>query len=461
MPLPVEEGGPGVAGERSLLFRWQYWGAAWRVWTDGAWLWGVGPGGFQAAYQAAKDVLNPEDVQSAHNVWVDYAVMLGVWGLAWVGALGAWLVTGMWGALRGVVGEGEGVAMRPTVDHRGLTGRVGWGVAVGVGGVVFAVVYPVRLPGLTLETAVLAMAGAGALAVVMRVVGGGGLDDRWGRVALAAGAVAVVGQGQMDMAFFQAPSAGVVWFMVGLCGGGGVGRESVDARGPGDVWGWGVGVVLVGVGVVLMVGVAVPMSARERGLDAAAAALVGSMAGGVEAERAWEEALAGLDEAGERYPGDAKVRRWRVRLRLERAAGAERYLAELKGSGPVLLATVDLEGIMRRVVVRSRDEALEIARAGVERRETIGGWRGVADVFWAVGDQTGAVGALREAVRLGPYDLSSWRRLAEALEAVGDEAGARAAWERVLWIDAKSYLDPAKQLGAAERARVLERVGAR
>ncbi|MEM6393183.1 MAG: O-antigen ligase family protein [Planctomycetota bacterium] len=470
VPLPVEEGGPGVAGERSLLFRWQYWGAAWRVWADGAWLWGVGPGGFQAAYQAAKDVLNPEDVQSAHNVWIDYAVMLGVMGLAWGVVLAGWLITGVWGALRGVgrgvVGEDEVVEGRSTVGHRGLSGKTGWCVGGGVGVLVFGVVYGVRLPGLTLETAVLALVGAGALAGLMKVLGGGGVEDRWVRVGLAAGALAAVGQGQMDMGFFQGPSAGVVWFVVGLCGGSGWKGGDADAWGPGvpplGFRGWGLGcgggVVLVGVGLVLMVGVAGPMSARERVLDSAAVALVRSTAGGaggVEAERAWEEALAGLDAAGERYPGDEKVRRWRVRLRLERAAGAERFLDERPGMNDVFA------GRVREQIGVWRQEALGIAEAGVQRRGTIGGWRGLAEASWAMGDRAGAMVALREAVRLGPYDLSSWRRLAEALEVVGDEAGARAAWERVLWIDAKSYLDPAKQLGEAERARVLERVGSR
>ncbi|MEM6333379.1 MAG: hypothetical protein AAF823_08595, partial [Planctomycetota bacterium] len=71
----------------SLLFRWHYWEGAWGMWSASGWwerLAGVGPSGFAAGYLVHKPAINPEDVSSAHAAWVDWPVMLGVGGVAWV-----------------------------------------------------------------------------------------------------------------------------------------------------------------------------------------------------------------------------------------------------------------------------------------------------------------------------------------------------------------------------------------
>ncbi len=75
----------GFIGEKSLLFRWHYMVAAIRVIGENL-LTGVGPDGFKEAYVAVRVPRNPEEVASAHSVFLDWVAMLGVLtGLAWTG----------------------------------------------------------------------------------------------------------------------------------------------------------------------------------------------------------------------------------------------------------------------------------------------------------------------------------------------------------------------------------------
>ncbi len=76
----------GLVGERigelSLLFRWFYLVGSARIFGDAP-LMGVGPGGFQEAYAAARPLLSPEEVTSPHSVLFDWSATLGLFGVAW------------------------------------------------------------------------------------------------------------------------------------------------------------------------------------------------------------------------------------------------------------------------------------------------------------------------------------------------------------------------------------------
>ena len=73
----------GMVGERigelSVLFRWFYVEAAWRIFQS-AWLTGVGPDGFKESYLRMKNPLSPEEVQSPHNIGWEWLATLGVGG---------------------------------------------------------------------------------------------------------------------------------------------------------------------------------------------------------------------------------------------------------------------------------------------------------------------------------------------------------------------------------------------
>ncbi len=67
----------------SLLFRWQYWTGAARMFAAHPFT-GVGPGGFQNAYLLARPLLSPEEVASPHSVYIDWLAGGGLLGAAWV-----------------------------------------------------------------------------------------------------------------------------------------------------------------------------------------------------------------------------------------------------------------------------------------------------------------------------------------------------------------------------------------
>lgn len=67
----------------SLLFRWHYWIGAARILAAQPFT-GVGPAGFQNAYLLHRPALSPEEVTSAHSVFIDWLAGGGVLMVAWV-----------------------------------------------------------------------------------------------------------------------------------------------------------------------------------------------------------------------------------------------------------------------------------------------------------------------------------------------------------------------------------------
>ncbi len=84
-------------GELSLLFRGMYWAGAARMIADQPFV-GVGPGGFQSAFMLYKPALCPEDVRSAHNLFIDWTATLGLAGFAASMLVVAWTVRAIVGA---------------------------------------------------------------------------------------------------------------------------------------------------------------------------------------------------------------------------------------------------------------------------------------------------------------------------------------------------------------------------
>jgi hypothetical protein len=75
-----------LGGERSLLFRSFYAGAAVELVADHGVL-GVGPGGFQAAYESVKPAASAESANDAHNAPLMHLATLGVLGAGFVGSV--------------------------------------------------------------------------------------------------------------------------------------------------------------------------------------------------------------------------------------------------------------------------------------------------------------------------------------------------------------------------------------
>ncbi len=412
----------GVAGERTLLFRSQYWAGAAELWAGGAAVLGLGPGGFGAAYAGVKSELAPESVTSTHNVLFDFAVMLGLGGLAWGAVLLGWLAS----AARGVLASAERPEPEPEL------GPVDRPEAYAVGAVallLFTLEAWVRLPELgPLDLAWRAVAAAGfvgvALAVRRASPAGAGF-------AMLGSAVAVLVHAQLDMGFFVPAAAPLLWLLVGLAAGA-VEREPAAARERRRRAGPAAPAVAVVAGCVVLI---VLFSGAAR-LRANAAGLAGA-AGAARAGDA-RETLRLLGAASDAVGLDPVAASAEVRTLFEvaiaaGAAGRPAASAELYGRAAARAAeteqpSVEGEALARRAGLLEDPEAAAAARAA-------------------------SIAALRGAVDASPTRPERRIRLGEALLAAGDAEAAAAEWAEALRLDTKLYLDPDTQLRRASGRR--------
>lgn len=198
------------ANDRSLLFRWHYMQASAAIIAEQPLL-GVGPDGFQAAYVLHRPARNPEEVQSAHAMFLDWLATLGIAGTAWI-ALSALLLIA---AARSLSLPSESATTESAKIS--LRSAALGGIAVTLLALVpaFVIELPrlgddsiaMRLMGMTIYVA-LALVIAAALAASSR-----------GALQLAAAAFAAllaVIHSQIEMTFTQPGSAAWMWLLLGI-----------------------------------------------------------------------------------------------------------------------------------------------------------------------------------------------------------------------------------------------------
>ena len=447
VPLPPPEGAL-VEGERSLLFRYQYWSAGARLWGEAP-LAGVGPSGIAEGYPRVKDPLNPETVSSLHNVFVDNAVMFGVGGLAWGALLVGWLWRAGCVAERGVMGPGPlgpGVVGGEAGVDGGVTGRGATWLAGGVVAGVYAAVLPAVRPGLVPESALLTLAAAGGMWWVIRSVGDAAdLHRRWLDLGLFMAAVVLLVHNQIEMTFFQTGSATLAWCVVALAASGWEDRDPVTrAAGRRGAWPLAVlGALAVGGALGGTVWYAVRVDAHESAAERAAAAM---RRGDTAAALSHLEAMQGA--AGV----DDRALTWRVRLAVleplmrgeqagaalnrDRAGAAVddalRWIDDARRAGAAPLATARLEASLR--------EAAAPRLGGSERLDA-------------------AVAAYRRLNALSSYNLDDRLALADLLAAAGNRDAAATEYRRVLKLRRQKYLDPAEPLRTEDLRRIERYLG--
>ncbi|MEM8782634.1 MAG: O-antigen ligase family protein [Planctomycetota bacterium] len=432
--------GQGIGGELSVLFRAQYWGAAWRMVTQqpSVWLLGVGPGGFGDAYLRFKSPLNPEEVTSAHGFAVEFVATLGVVGGGlWALVLVGWLARGAWG----VMSDADPSATSPPWASRGVRGAV-YGL-LGLGGV---------LMGLELAVAWAEVSGPGAvwglawrLAAWGAFVLVGGLwwrfaDDLGVRVGLVGAAVAALVHGSFDMALFQPASSAMVWAVVGLAGGSGVIAKVVERprriRGSAASWIW---FAMLAVFVVVATG-ATLLGQHAKHLALAADA-TRSEAGQVALEHLGQANwMAGFDPAATRFmPSVAPS-----------PTAAERAVQSAMTSRfpSVSLAVVRDEPYAEWGRLLRADDVLGTGFGHA------GTWRTLAQLALQRGDQASALDAYVLAAQRSPFNLRDRVAIGDLWVRFGNDDDASASFHEALRLDDLRYLDPAKQLPEAERARV-------
>lgn len=424
------------AGERSLLFRYHYWIGAARVMADatvGDLLIGVGPATFHEHYPRVKPAINPEEVQSAHNVLVDHVLMFGVVGVLLSGMLLVWLVLAARRAMRSA-GEGPSTPVhsdRPWYEPSRQTVTV----ALLCGIVLFGAEAVVRSWSLLTYSGVLGwFAGlAGFVVVVSILVDAEAWSGRTIRFGLAAALLVVLTHSQIEMAFYQGNAVAVVMLIAGVASAGG-------ARAPSTKGGFvaaGVGLVTV---LAMAVFIAVPLTKHQGQLATAEAQLQ---------RRDARAAIASLTRAADVLPTDLTAYRWQVALWLE---GAQAY----HGRGQAAtVASMLAQAIAaaERAQVNAPEARLQVDRMFHAIYQVADGVDGSRP--W----QQLELELLADMTALRPHDLDLHLRMADLLWLEGRQDEAERLYRRCLEIDANYYLDPLRQLEDAERRELRMRLG--
>ncbi|HEX7010336.1 MAG TPA: bacterial transcriptional activator domain-containing protein, partial [Phycisphaeraceae bacterium] len=413
-----------------------------------AWL-GIGPAGFSSGYLHAKNPLSPEEVTSAHNVFVDFITTLGVGGWAWSILLLLWL----WQAGRSVAGvsTAQAVADEPvqpgpdSAEDEAQVRRQCLLLAAILGGVIFGTQRVVESQKMWIDTAILWLIGlVGFIGVSVGLViwrGASRRDARWLGAGLWVGAAAVLTHSQIEMAFYQPASSGLVWAMMALAAGPfcPAGDTRADAARPR----WRIYLpagAIACAGLVLLVLNVKPLTAHQQSLARAAQAIQEGFP-----IRALEE----LDRAGAVMPSDLRAMRWRVLLRLEWAAAAMQQRDPSTARRRIEEALAILEQ------ARSSPSAPPAAdRLYASVQEQAAQWLHEPDRLSL------AVEAIQRAIRRSPYSLADHLRLGDGLWELGRRDEAAAAYRRALELSEQNYLDPARQLNEVDRQRILDRLNA-
>ncbi len=424
-------------GDKSLLYRWHYLVGSARI-VSGHPLLGVGPGGFQAAYAAARLPRSPEEVTSAHNMFADWLSDLGLSGAAWVGLVGVLV----WRAGRRLDPDAE------TADAGSgfVPARTTLAAAT-------AVTVVALIPAIIIESAAidspakeLARIGGALCFVLAALALGRGLERTRAAVVnwtLAAAAVVLVIHGQIEMTFYDPGSVTLVMCMLGLAG-------PVPVR-PGEN------------GRRRAVGIAV-----AAGLLLAAALLSSTVA----AAAARAQSL--MIEATKLVYPAAQERDQRAWQRRQAAGLLVRTYREYLPTDAVLLRAA-VRQLMIAAEFSGDDTRRKLAgRAVALAREAADSHAGpvsmalLAEASWLLaattgddGDRAAAIDAAVALTDLDPHGIGPWRRLGDVTWELGLRDEAASAYRRALENDANFELDPIRQLSDRDREAIRKRIEGR
>ena len=417
------------SGQLSLLFRYHYWQAAYRLLVHDlpeSLLLGVGPTGFRQGYLWAKNPLNPEQVTAGHNVFVDYITMLGVGGWAFSAVLLGWLG----GAASCNVWRESSSELTRRLPLR--TAAFG---AFGLAAVLFGAQYIVHLPELTLAgwllwIAALLAFGATAMAMVHLPV-----PVRWLRIGLVLAATSLLVHNQIEMSFFDLSAAPVVWCIVAMAAGTAGIKSGCRLTGRLRFMVPAAAVVLSGVlyGFYVM-----PIRTHQAHLATAQESLrSGKRVGAIEA----------LDQASKVVPGDQRTTRWQVYLRIEQAVELVRAGAPLRAEALLEQALRILDQAQRAVgpvswIERLRSRVYEQGSAMLHEPKQL-------DL---------AVQAMGRVLDLSPYSLPDQLHVGDLWWDLGRQEAAKQAYRRVLKLNEDQYLDSAVQLPLDQLVRIKKRL---
>ncbi len=417
-------------GDKSLLFRWHYLVSAGRVVAE-HFLTGVGPDGFKAAYTAVRVPRNPEEVLSAHSMFVDWTTTLGVVGAAWT----ILVLVLLWRS--GRASDTPGTKKDNSAHGRDSRAPLYAALAVVVLGLLPAFLFEaVALDTATKEATRIAgvlafVVGAAGLTVLFHRLSPGALD----RICIGA-LVALVIQGQIEMTFFDPGSAVWALCLIGFVGG------ATATRGGAIVGYASAAVLLVGSVWLAAFGAAPALRAQQLMIQAADTLYPPAVGRAEQARQRWE--AADLLRNAYDYHLDTDY------FLIEQSARQFAVASSLTDHAQQLdLLDRAIESVRR--AIEDHDKPSSIALAGELYR--LKALRTKDDADWST-----AIEFARRMTELDPYGIGSWKRLGDFQWERGRHFEAAQAYDRALQADANFELDELKQLPPHERRTLLERI---
>ncbi|MCZ6835654.1 MAG: O-antigen ligase family protein [Planctomycetota bacterium] len=424
-------------GDRSLLFRWHYAQATKRIVEDAPLL-GVGAGSYQQAYALHREPRSPEEVKSAHSVFLDWLASVGVWGGAWI----MLVVSCLWRA--GAVWRDR---EPPEIEEKRKLTRSVLMMAIIIGGLGLtgAMLVEVLVSNdpmvmmLRLLGALLYMAMATIIASIMA-----NASSRWIDWALVGGIMGLVIHSQIEMTLTQPGS--VIWGLALL---GAIAPLRVKEReddclihkpkrsGPGQ----GLAVLIWGITLWIFITGAIPSVRQQVKLQEAAHVLDGFPRDRFQRVERRQEASDLLVEAHEIMPTNPHP--------IQRAAQQITFAAK-RVSGPVRVELLE-QALSLTQITRHPDQGFMISL-----RTSI-----LIDLAQETKDAAYWDLAIKEATRLtelDPRHNAIWKRLGDVCWEAERFEQARNAYRRALEADDQFELDPLKQFPVPQRVLIEGRI---
>lgn len=441
-------------GERSILFRYQYWQGATRVVTHmdrDAMLWGLGPGQFKQSYVIHKDPLNPEEVTSTHNVFLDQWISLGIGGICWSLILLGWVCKS---------GELAGEELTENPNPNALLSPKGVRdktiilvclLAILVFGSRFAI------QGITLLTpeALLVFTGSAIAFIVLTSIF---LSEGWLTNSAMRGGLFVAGatlliHNQIEMTFFHEGACSVAMFMVGASGGGRLGQKN-KKNNDGDkpfFLRLVMPVAMIALLVMTVQIAAKPMTKYQRYLAQAEKLLQAHQlkidSNQLQKPEEFLKALGALEQANSIIPHSPRAWRWRVQLLAELVQGS----IQSGQRSRALVLFEHMEKVSQQAIETCPNDLMLLRQIATLQVAA-------ADWFHQPARKSLALSNWNLILQLNPHGLMDHLSYADLLWNLGRKRDAVRAYERVIMVNNQTYLDPDKQLKDSDRQRCLDRI---
>jgi len=458
-------GPPSTAdGERSLLFRYHYWQAASRIIASdpSQAIVGSGPSRFSDEYNWAKNPLNPEEVRSAHSVFIDYTTMLGLGGIAISALLLTWLAQAAACATQNELPvmptaspEKPSDQDKPSLQVAGTD--MAWTLAFIIA--LFGIDYLVRGPAYGSPDRFLiwslGMIGCFFLASVLTTRHW--LNHIGVQLGLLGAAALLLIHAQIEMTYFQASSAPIAWLVVALAASKGKQHEqqseSITQRSIAPM-ALALPMILILFSFTYFFTLTLPIAKQQTLLADAERKVRQSPA----SWSAFRETLAMLEEAQRIGPFNAKPFEWQSRLAMEAAASLG---SQLKGVPEDKIRKGTSEEIHRLTMMSlaAHDRAAELGYSSLTLLRQEAQLRlYAAEILSQPQYAQESLALWRKLIVLRPYAWADRIELAEILWRIGSQDEAKEHYEKAIKLSQAMHLEPTRMMPTLEMQRIEKRL---